>query len=321
MGTAMTSEPAAAIQTPWDKPGRFWRGNLHTHSTLSDGHRSPAEVCRFYAEAGYDFLSLTDHFIERFGWPIADTAAFATETFATIPGAEIHPLRDTMELGQPWHLVAVGLAADFAPTADDETGPALAARALAAGAWVAAAHPQWFAMTEADMLALGPVHAVEIFNASCGDDNDTAESTSMLDQMLCRGRRVQACATDDAHFVANSHDRAGGWVMVRAERNDPDALLAALKAGAYYASSGPEILGLEVVPGERLRVRCSPAERVFLIGGPARYAAVGERGVTEAEFDLSGWRDPFARVVVRDAAGRKAWSNPVWFEEDESASA
>ena len=22
---------------PFDKPGRFWKGNLHTHSTLSDG--------------------------------------------------------------------------------------------------------------------------------------------------------------------------------------------------------------------------------------------------------------------------------------------
>lgn len=308
-----------AIGTAWDKPGRFWRGNLHTHSTLSDGLRTPEEVCRFYAEAGYDFLSLTDHFMEQFGWPIADTAAFTTGAFATIPGAELHPPRDRMELGREWHLVAVGLPADFAPARDEETGPDLAARAMAAGAWVAAAHPRWFAMTEADMLALGPVHAIEIFNASCADDNDTAESSALLDQKLCRGRRVQACATDDAHFVPNTRDRAAGWVMVRAERNEPDALLAALKAGDYYSSTGPEILGLEVVPGERVRVRCSPAERVFLIGGPARYASVGELGITEAVFDLSGWVSPFARVVVRDAAGRKAWSNPVWFDADGAA--
>jgi hypothetical protein len=26
--------------------GRFWRGNLHTHSTRSDGVLDPAEVCR-----------------------------------------------------------------------------------------------------------------------------------------------------------------------------------------------------------------------------------------------------------------------------------
>ena len=52
-------------------PGRFWRGNLHTHSTLSDGALDPAEVCRRYKEQGYDFIALTDHFVGIFGYPIA----------------------------------------------------------------------------------------------------------------------------------------------------------------------------------------------------------------------------------------------------------
>ena len=38
-------------------PGRFWRGNLHTHSTRSDGVVSPEEVCRRYRAEGYDFLA------------------------------------------------------------------------------------------------------------------------------------------------------------------------------------------------------------------------------------------------------------------------
>lgn len=40
-------------------PGRFWKGNLHTHSNRSDGALEPAEVCRRYREAGYDFLCLS----------------------------------------------------------------------------------------------------------------------------------------------------------------------------------------------------------------------------------------------------------------------
>ena len=32
--------------------GRFWRGNLHTHSTRSDGVLAPAEVCRRYRAEG-----------------------------------------------------------------------------------------------------------------------------------------------------------------------------------------------------------------------------------------------------------------------------
>ena len=58
---------------PFSSPGRFWRGNLHTHSTRSDGHIGPEEVCAFYRAHGYDFLALTDHFLERYEYPITDT--------------------------------------------------------------------------------------------------------------------------------------------------------------------------------------------------------------------------------------------------------
>ena len=71
------------VETPFTRPGRFWRGNLHTHSTLSDGHRSPEDVCRFYETAGYDFLALTEHFLEQYDWPIVDTWPFRTERFTT----------------------------------------------------------------------------------------------------------------------------------------------------------------------------------------------------------------------------------------------
>jgi hypothetical protein len=303
------------VETPFSRPGRFWRGNLHTHSTLSDGHRSPEEVCRFYETAGYDFLALTEHFLEQYGWPMADTRPFRTERFTTIIGAELHPAQHRMELGAPWHILAVGLPFDFAPSPLAETGPELARRALDAGAFVVAAHPQWHTMTDRDVEALGAIHAVEIYNASCADDNDTADSAYMLDVLLARGRRLTACATDDAHFVLNSRDRASGWVMVKSESLEPEALLTALKVGDYYASSGPEIHDLVVEPGERLLVRCSPANRVFLLGGPAQYRAMGEQGITEAELDLRDWDAPYARVLVRDDAGRKAWTNPLWFAQ------
>jgi hypothetical protein len=301
------------VETPFSRPGRFWRGNLHTHSTLSDGHRSAEEVCRFYETAGYDFLALTEHFLEHYGWPLVDTRPFRTADFTTILGAELHPAQDRMELGAHWHILAVGLPLDFAPPPLEETGPELAQRALDAGAFVVAAHPQWYTMTDHDVMALGPIHGIEIFNAGCADDNDSADNAYMLDMLLARGQHLTACATDDAHFVPNTHDRTAGWVMVRCETRDPEALLTALKAGDYYSSTGPEIYDLDVEPGERLRLRCSPADRIFLIGGPAKYENIGEQGVTEAEFDLSGWDSPYARVLVRDDAGRKAWTNPFWF--------
>ncbi|MEN9223653.1 MAG: CehA/McbA family metallohydrolase [Thermostichus sp. BF3_bins_97] len=302
------------MQTVFDKPGQFWRGNLHTHSTRSDGKCSPAEVCRTYREAGYDFLALTDHFIERYNWPVTDTQAFRSETFTTLISAELHTSQHRMELGHIWHILAVGLPLDFAPAQPQETGPELAARALATGAFVAAVHPQWFMMTEGDLLSLGPIHAVEIYNASSEDDSDTAESLYMLDYMLARGKRLWAFATDDAHFVPNSRERLRAWVMVKSETLEPDALVSALKAGDFYSSTGPRIVDVQLEPGEHLYVRCSCADRVYALGRPTEYRSVAEQGLTEAKIDSKGWRSPYLRVLVRDHLGGKAWSNPIWLD-------
>jgi hypothetical protein len=37
------------------------RGNLHAHTTFSDGIRSPAALIGEYESLGYDFLAITDH--------------------------------------------------------------------------------------------------------------------------------------------------------------------------------------------------------------------------------------------------------------------
>ena len=88
-------------------PGRFLRGNLHTHSDRSDGVLTPEEVCRRYRAEGYDFLALTDHFVGLFGYPITDeftdpqsglvTQYFERARFEWHPGA--WPSRYDVELG------------------------------------------------------------------------------------------------------------------------------------------------------------------------------------------------------------------------------
>lgn len=43
-------------------PSRQWyKGNTHTHTTVSDGDTDPAIVVQWYHDRGYNFLSLTDH--------------------------------------------------------------------------------------------------------------------------------------------------------------------------------------------------------------------------------------------------------------------
>src|ERR1044071_9640474 len=41
--------------------GKWLRGNLHTHTTRSDGARDVQTVLDDYANRGYDFLMISDH--------------------------------------------------------------------------------------------------------------------------------------------------------------------------------------------------------------------------------------------------------------------
>ncbi len=297
-------------------PGRFWRGNLHTHSTRSDGVLDPSEVCRRYRAEGYDFLALTDHFIGTYGYPIVDTVPMRAEGFTTILGAELHS--GAMANGELWHILAVGLPPDFAPSnspsfqpvAGQETGPEIAARAVAAGAFVAIAHPQWSGLTLADARSITSAHAVEVYNLGCAVGCDRPDGFAIADLLLTEGRRLSLIATDDAHF--SEPDHFGGWVMVKAGVNTPEALLSALKAGAFYSSQGPEIRDVRV-EGDHVVVECSAAASVVAMGHGAGAKAVHGHSMTRAAVPLARLNaSPWLRVAVIDAAGKRAWSNPIW---------
>nr|MCR5040606.1 hypothetical protein [Clostridia bacterium] len=46
----------------------FYRANLHTHSTISDGSADLPEVVERYYSLGYDILCMTDHGVVGKGW-------------------------------------------------------------------------------------------------------------------------------------------------------------------------------------------------------------------------------------------------------------
>lgn len=290
----------------FQQPGRFFRGNLHTHSNRSDGILTPEAVCSHYREAGYDFLALTDHFQRRYGFPIVDTRSYRTNRFTTLLGAEVHAPANSH--GDIWHILAVGLPDDFPATGERETGAELARRAVDAGAFVAIAHPQWSSLTVEDGRALAMAHAAEIYNHSCHVECRRGDGAALVDALLNEGRDVTAIASDDAHF--KNDDACGGWVMVKAEENEPGALLAALKQGRFYASQGPTIHAAEI-SGGALQVECSPAVSVAAVGRGCRAASVHRTQITRAEIDLGRFAGDWFRFVVTDAAGRSAWSNPV----------
>ncbi|PVB59368.1 CehA/McbA family metallohydrolase [Labrenzia sp. 011] len=294
-------------------PGRFRKGNIHGHSDMSDGLVTPEEACARYRQAGYDFIALTDHFMEKYDFPLTDTRPFRDEAFTTIIGAELHAPETSR--GEIWHVLAVGLPLDFAVPAEDETGPELARRARAAGAFVAIAHPHWYQLQKEDGLALDAAHAVEAYNHTSHVRCDRGDGLVMLDTLLSEGRRLFTIAVDDSHWMSN--DAFGGWVMVKTEENTPEALLAALHDGAFYSSQGPQIHDIRI-EGDELVVATSPAAAVVAVGEVARnhqkHALPDGELLTETRLSLEPFRGAWCRVAVADENGRRAWTNPLWLD-------
>lgn len=292
----------------FSQPGRFFKGNLHTHSTLSDGELEPAEVCRRYRDAGYDFICLSDHFPPAYDFPVSDTRTFWTDSFTTILGAEVH-VPDTRQ-GEKWHLLANGLPLDFSPPRAGETAAELARRCAASGAFVTIVHPEWYSLGAEDAMTIDAAHAVEVYNHTSAMRTSRGSGSGLLVQLLARGRRLNALATDDAHFLV--YDAFGGWVMVKAAENDPDLLVQSLRDGRYYSTQGPEIHYIRVEGGDVV-VECSAAFGIYLLGKGSPAAQSEQRGQTTARLPAGRMgKEGFMRVVVVDEMGRSAWSNPAW---------
>ena len=289
-----------------------YRGNLHGHSTHSDGRNSPADVVRLYRDAGYHFTCLSEHYWSnpRFcAATLNDASALDRDDFITLLSAELHCQGKLYDRDGLWHIVANGLPPGFAMAGETEKGPELVSRAVAAGAYVTIAHPEWYSLTDAEAQALAEAgaHGVEIYNHASAIDAARGGGTATVDHLLHQGFRMHITATDDSHDIPR--DAFGGWVMVAARELTSGAILAALKAGDFYASTGPDILSITrdgTVSRSRPR-RCSGSS--LPLTTPCQ--PVAGDGITR-RMRLKKFDPAFVRIVAIDARGRSAWSNPYW---------
>ena len=299
----------------FNNKGKFFKGNLHGHSNYSDGKLTPEEVCKAYIERGYDFISITDHFLKMFNYPIT-LPELKVKNFTVIPGAELHSSK--MENGELWHVLALGLRDNFTPpnqpnfliNKKSENIESLSSRLYEAGAFVSLTHPEWNGMTLQDTLKFKEVHAIEIYNHSCAIECERGSGVAVLDQILNHGKELNIIATDDSHF--HIEDAFGGWVMVKSEINSEEALLEALKKGQYYSSQGPDFKNIKV-QNDRLEVLCSPVEKIIISGYGSASIYRDKSAMESAVFNLSLLpKKKWLRVTIIDEDGNRAWTNPIY---------
>ena len=313
----MADEQTEGLVNPFqltDEDGYSWvKGNLHSHTTNSDGRPSPQERLDGYVHQGYDYLCLSDHNNITF----LDTVACA-DGFTLIQGAELHP--DNPFGGQRHHFVALNLKEDMDARAMPPQHVIDAVRQQGGSVWLA--HPHWSNVNiRRDTLPLTGLAGVEVFNTLCERMGRGVGAVHWDDWMAIEDRLIPALANDDAHSQEEDNlDTYESWTMVKVKERSVDAVLEALTKGCSYCTTGPEIHAISLERGPNdvaddnvaidVNIRCSEARAVRAVQDSkgVEYRKGGEI-FTEASFSLR----PDARWVrfeIIGPEGNKAWSNP-----------
>lgn len=288
----------------------FWvKGNLHTHSTESDGDFAPAAVARWYREHGYQFLAITDH--DRFINP----ASVECDGLLLIPGEEL-----AVKISEkPIHLNALGLSSELKARGGETKTEAIEANIdmiRSAEAIPMVNHPNWhYAFDHRDLLPINKPYLMEILNASgCNDEGDPAyiPTEQIWDILLSAGRNVIATTTDDAHhykdFAPEKYNPGCAWVVARVRELTAQDVLKALDCGDFYCSTGVDMEDV-AFDGETLQVVVNAAS-----GVQYRIRFIGRRGQILDEFDgliascTMATDCGYVRAKVISSDGRVAWT-------------
>lgn len=290
-----------------DQNGNKWfKGNLHTHTTMSDGQRTPEEVVDLYQRNEYDFLALTDH------WAHSET--IQNDAFLLLAGSEY----DTGQTPREgiYHIVSIGAKEVPFP----EKLPGLQAQRIIdrineCDGLAILAHPAWSMERPEEIQALTGLAGTEIYNSVSGPPwNCRAYSGTVLDLCAAGGCLLPLMAADDAHFYAG--DECLSYIMVQAERLTRENILNSICHKRFYATQGPQFSYYLDEYG-LLTVHTTPAQQViFYTDTP--YAsdrcttAASGQSITQAVYQRKP-ADSFVRFEIIDAHGRTGWSQYISF--------
>lgn len=328
----------------------YFKANLHTHSTVSDGTWTPEQLKEAYKAKGYRIMAFTDHEV------LIPHRELDDETFMTIPAYEFevyepgyskhhrksyhlnffakdpNQRKQLYNHGYNWGN-ALAYEDQVVCDGDDDRSYGvegvnrIIAQANEMGFLVSYNHPNWSLHSYPDYAGLKGLWAVEVFNNECSligyedDPNETA-----FRDLLRQGNRIFPLSTDDFHDLPHPKHIFGGWIMVGAREFTYESVMDALAKGDFYATSGPEIHAL-TLDGTKLKLQCSEAAQIKLL----THNRMGQRllaepgcSLTEGEFDLATWmndcpeefeKQAYFRLRITDVEGNHAFTRAYWRED------
>ena len=164
--------------------GNWYKGNLHSHTTISDGKMTPEQSVEVYNEHGYNFLALSEHDIYT-----DYRKQYNTDNFIMIPAIEasailyqeegsskrleihhLHGILGTSEMQKNakaplfTHMEHVPPQKHYGTWRGREISQEIADMLRDRGCVVTYNHPIWSRVTEEEFIYTEGVQALEIFN-------------------------------------------------------------------------------------------------------------------------------------------------------------
>lgn len=310
---------------PFSIKGTFYSGSTHNHTTASDGQHTVEELAQWYADQGINFIVITDHDVVA---PIADEEAAG---ITVIPGAEV---------GVCWD---EALGAEVLCLGIDEIKrkyvhpQEVIYDALEQGGLPYISHPRQSGVYSALMMDLDDLIGFEVYNNAVHAGWNRGIASTYFDDLLGVGKIVWGLASDDLHRIRNIGPQA--WVEVKAKSNSRVDILAAMRDGFYYSTTGPQIHDISL-SDTHITVKCSEVKQITFSSLPwlsKKVMANEDELITEASVELYSigssqkieeamrWLvenqrltekkelKSNVRIEIEDDNGKFAWSNPIAF--------
>ena len=305
--------------------GNFYKANLHTHSTVSDGKLTPEELKREYMARGYSIVAYTDHEI------IVPHPELKDENFLPITGYEI-AINDTSRwrrFQRTFHInvlcpeIERNISRTFCEkNASDkehirvritdemrkvgtkgreyskEFVQKIIDMATEEGCLVTHNHPNWSLNGGRDYIGLSGFFGVEWMNTEANSSGFIDTMQPMYDYWREGEKMCYPLATDDCHSIRSL---GKSFVMVKSKDLSYENVFSALKRGNFYSSTGPMINELYVEDGT-VHMKLENAVTVYLSADHRLTMKVGDgqEELKEAVFSLDMYKENCENIHLDD---------------------
>ena len=295
---------------------RWYRGDFHTHTTLSDGKMTPEQATRLAEEVGLDFFVATEHNTLPSAWP--------KSRLLVIPGAEL-----TSHSRGDWNAIGLTQSIDYWSNVDfgrlERTEEDFTARMNqlreqvgALGAIRSLNHPLIgrFAWKAPGTLLSG-VDALEIWQTPVMKSHLAPNEGALLLWTILwnAGYQLSGIGGSDTHYFPHEPFHEGEQPQVI---GDPATCVWAPKLTAAHILQGVRNRHVYVTRGPQLEAQIQVGEPIFRFGDDLTEALQRTSGSAVCRLRVAGAKGASLHLVVNgDLQSRREVANDQETFEDE----